>query len=148
MNIRLAIQQDRTQIPVVSKTVRNLCALAEAGDHPAVKNIELAIVELLTNIIDYTSKEPDAEIELHCRLDSDILTVKVADSGRPLSSELAVAYSDGTINMPSIDQSVDSLPESGWGIQLIKAACDHVSYKRKNQRNNYKLAFDLSEAVT
>jgi|GEM_PF-5368208 len=46
--------------------------------------------------------------------------------------------------MPSLDTGIDLLPEGGWGIQLIKSVCDQVFYTRFDQRNIYKLTFDLS----
>lgn len=147
MNIKIVIRHDRSQIRVVCKIVRYLCILSDLADHPALKNIELAVVELLTNIIDHSNSGEDSEIKIHCLYSDELFTIDVTDGGRPLSSEQVLAYTTDQISMPDIDGSTDSLPESGWGIQLIKSACDRIVYRRQGQHNKYQLSFDLSAAV-
>jgi len=49
--------------------------------------------------------------------------------------------------MPGINVDMDSLPESGWGMQLLKSVCDEVSYKRMQSCNTLSLSFKLG-AVT
>jgi len=50
------------------------------------------------------------------------------------------------IDIASLDDILE-LPESGWGIQLIKSVCDEVSYNRVADKNVYKLTFDLSSTA-
>lgn len=147
MNIKIAIWHDRRQICMVSKTVRYLCMLSGMEDHPAVKNVELALVELLTNIIDHGDAGEDSEISIHCLYSDELFTIDVTDGGCPLSSEQALAYTNDQVTMPDFESSIDALPESGWGIQLIKSTCDQVVYQREGQRNKYQLSFDLSVAA-
>ena len=145
MNIQIAIKHDSRQVPVVGKMVRHLCVIADVAHHPSVSKVELAVVELLTNIIGYSEGAPaDAMIEVHCKFDGGDFSVSVSENGQALSAELVREYSNDTVRMPSIDIGVDDLPESGWGIQLIKSACDNVSYRRTKDKNVYELVFDFS----
>jgi len=145
MNIQISIKHDSSQVPVVGKMVRHLCVIAETAHHAAVGKIELAVVELLTNIIGYSAaNSDDALIDVHCQFEGGDFIVTISDSGKALSADVVREYSDDTVRMPSIDIGIDDLPESGWGIQLIKSACDKVSYRRVNDNNVYKLVFDLS----
>ena len=145
MNIEIAIKHDSSQVPVVGRMVRHLCVIADTHHHPAVSKIELAVVELLTNITGYAKvASDDALIRLHCQFEGGDFKITVSERGRALSANLAQVYSNDKVSMPDISQSIDNLPESGWGIQLIKSVCDKVSYRRVKDKNVYELIFDLS----
>ncbi len=145
MDIKITIKHDLHQIRVVGKTVRHLCVIAGFADHPSMKKVELAVVELLTNIVGYSVvKSADALIELHCQFEDEKFSISVSDNGQALSAELVREYSNDTVSMPSIDLGIDNLPECGWGIQLIKSACDEVGYRRVKEKNVYDFFFDFS----
>ena len=148
MNIKLAIKHEKEQIPTVGKLLRNLCSIANIESELSVSQLELAVVELLNNIINYSANLPsDSWITIHVRLTEESLAVVVSDRGDALGSELAKLYTDETVSMPTLDIGVADLPESGWGMQLIKSACDRISYRRSNQTNLYELTFDLTSVA-
>ena len=148
MNIKLAIKHEKEQIPTVGKLLRNLCSIANIESELSVSQLELAVVELLNNIINYSANLPsDSWITIHLRLTEASLAVVVSDRGDALGSELAKLYTDETVSMPTLDIGVADLPESGWGMQLIKSACDRISYRRSNQTNLYELTFDLTSVA-
>lgn len=148
MNIKLAIKHEKEQIPTVGKLLRNLCSIANIESELSVSQLELAVVELLNNIINYSANTPsDSWVTIHVRLTEASLAVVVSDRGDALGSELAKLYTDETVSMPTLDIGVADLPESGWGIQLIKSACDRISYRRSNQTNLYELTFDLTSVA-
>ena len=148
MNIKLAIKHEKEQIPTVGKLLRNLCSIANIESELSVSQLELAVVELLNNIINYSANTPsDSWITIHVRLTEASLAVVVSDRGDALGSELAKLYTDETVSMPTLDIGVADLPESGWGMQLIKSACDRISYRRSNQTNLYELTFDLTSVA-
>lgn len=148
MNLKITIDNDRHQIPVISQTVRHFCLTKGAGDHPSLNQIELAVVELLTNIFDHGNLKSESEIRVHCRFKGEQLTIDFTDDGSELSAQQQRLYVDDTVSMPSLGEGVDALPVNGWGVQLIKSACDSISYKRNLTVNNYTLTFDLSMAVS
>lgn len=148
MNIKLAIKHEKEQIPTVGKLLRNLCSISNIESELSVSQLELAVVELLNNIINYSANTPsDSWVTIHVRLTEASLAVVVSDRGDALGSELAKLYTDETVSMPTLDIGVADLPESGWGIQLIKSACDRISYRRSNQTNLYELTFDLTSVA-
>lgn len=148
MKIKFTIDNNRHQIPAVSQAVRHLCLIEGAGDHPSLNKIELAVVELLTNIIDHGSLKPESEVLVNCRIEGELLIVEITDNGLELSPEQRNCYLDDTVSMPDLGEGIDSLPVNGWGIQLIKSACDHLSYERNGLCNEYTMVFDLSMAVS
>ncbi len=148
MNIKITIANDRNQIPIVSQTVRNLCSMTESAEPAALNKIELAVVELLTNIFDYGNLEVESEVIVQCRFKDDVFTVDIADNGKPLSAEQAQMYTDDEVCMPMLDAGIDFLPVNGWGVQLIKSACDRISYERADQTNQFSMEFDFSLEVS
>ncbi len=148
MNIKIAINYDSREISNVGKLVRHLCVLSSEDAEPSLNQVELAVVELLNNIINYSKDVPvDGLIELNCRFVDPDFTVTVSDRGQEIDNVVANEYSKDDIRMPSVDISIVDLPESGWGIQLIKSACDEISYRRSKGKNIYRLSFDLSPAT-
>lgn len=147
MKIKISIEHDSTQIPVVGKMIHHLCVVTDTGHHPSVNKIELAVVELLNNIVNYSGAAPETPIDIQCRFNGGDFSVTISAVGQELSEELAREYASDSINMPGLDTGIDNLPESGWGIQLIKSACDKVSYQRVKNKNVYKLIFDLSSEI-
>ena len=149
MNVKISIEHDSSQIPVVAKMVCHLFTMTQ-GD--SVKNMELAVVELLTNIINHSDGAAQRGlINIRCRYTGDDFTVTISESGTALSAKVVRAYTDEIVSMPEVDVSnlddILELPESGWGIQLIKSVCDEVSYNRVADKNVYKMTFDLSSTA-
>ncbi len=148
MNIKIAIKYDCKEIANVGKLVRHLCVLSSDDAETSLNQVELAVVELLNNIINYSQRIPvDGLIELNCRFVDPTFTVTVSDRGQEIDGAVANEYARDNVRMPGVDMSIADLPESGWGIQLIKSACDEVSYRRSHGKNIYKLNFDLSPAT-
>jgi len=148
MNIKIAIEHDSSQIPVVGKMVCHLCECIGLGDHPGVNKTEVAVVELLNNIVHY-SEAGGARglIEIHCKYTDADFVVTVSERGNVLATEVVNEYTNDAVCMPSINTGTADLPESGWGIQIIKSACDEISYTRSGGRNIFKMIFDLSSAT-
>ena len=104
MNIKLAIKHDKDQIPTVGKLLSNLCSIGNLEAELSVNQIELAIVELLNNIVNYSENTPAGSwITIHVRLADTSLKVVVSDRSDALGSELAGLYTDKTVSMPTLD---------------------------------------------
>jgi len=145
MNIKISTEYDNSQIPIVARLVRHLCVVCDIGNHPSVNKIEVATVELLTNIIKYAER-PSAEslVEVHCSFEGGDFHIIVSEPGKALSERVAYEYTSDTVSMPEADIGIMDLPESGFGIQIIKSVCDDLHYKREKGLNVFTMAFDLS----
>lgn len=99
---------------------------------PAVTQAaELALDELLTNIVDYAEAgaEPDA-IELSFELEADALKILISDAGTyfdPCASREPAE--------PGPDLALEQRQLGGHGIQLVKQFMDTFSYQRLGARN-------------
>jgi anti-sigma regulatory factor (Ser/Thr protein kinase) len=90
--------------------------------------INLALEEILTNIINYGYKDNyEHEIKLAISLEHDELTVKVEDDGQ--------AFNPLRAPEPDIDKPLQNRPIGGLGIHLVRNLMDELEYRRWEGRN-------------
>jgi anti-sigma regulatory factor (Ser/Thr protein kinase) len=113
------------------------CATA-AGFPPArITEIELAVEEALANICLYAYPDRSGEVEVRCgRDETQHFLIELIDTGVPFD----------LLSRPAPDLLVDAtqLTLGGFGIPLILALMDHVTYQREGERNILRLAVRLS----
>ena len=101
-----------------------------------IKQLELAVEEVLVNIFKYAYPDKVGDIELRCYMrDQNTFTVEVLDSGvyfDPLSSDT-----------PKIDTELEERPVGGLGIFFVKQMMDEVKYRRLNDRNCLTMSVNL-----
>jgi serine/threonine-protein kinase RsbW len=132
---------------IISATLENLEALMAHGrdaaaacsmDVKAIYQVELALEEVLVNVINYAyAKDPERapnqdhkstdNIELNCSRNNNSLTITVTDQG-PAFDPLDRPDPDTTL-------SVDERAIGGLGIFLTKQMMDSVSYERSQGKN-------------
>jgi len=149
MKIRLSIERDLEQIGPVGECLKQLCDL---GDFPELSRVELLVSELLTNVIKHSVPDDNAHehefpVGLTVLAEGDNLTLSVSEIGKPMESDVVKRYTDTHIEMPAHEGDVFELPESGWGVQLIKSICNDISYERLDDSNVLHLCFDLKAAA-
>ncbi len=127
---------------VISAILENLEALMAHGrdaaaacgmDTKSIAQVELALEEVLANVINYAyasdqgrNKASDT-IELNCSWDSSALTITVADQG--------TAFDPLDRPDPDTTLSVEERDIGGLGIFLAKQMMDSVSYQRSQGKN-------------
>lgn len=144
--INLSIDSDESQVQHIGAVVRCLCGQLELA---AVKpsSVELAVVEAVNNSIihAYHSKAGnpvDVTFEYH----ADCLSIQIKDYGEPMPKSVAVRLTGREVKK-NLDVPKNDLPESGWGIELLKAICDKVSYQSLSSGNTISLSFKLAAAT-
>lgn len=107
--------------------------------------ITLAISELASNMIRHGKHENQLQDDLVVEVFSSNESIKVVlkDHCRPLSNTVQrqLLERDGTVRQ--YDTSIQNIPESGWGLDLIHSAASSVSYCRAAERNVYELGFKI-----
>ncbi|NTV93743.1 MAG: ATP-binding protein [Chlorobiaceae bacterium] len=84
---------------------------------------ELSVSEAFTNAVRYAvSSDQENMVTINFKGDRNRLTVSVSDSNPPFDPEF-----------PSPD--INSYPESGFGLLLIRRLMDTVTYTREDGRN-------------
>jgi anti-sigma regulatory factor (Ser/Thr protein kinase) len=100
------------------------CALDEA----TVFEINLALDEVLTNVISYAYEDGRLhEIEVHVAIENGEVRVEVRDDGRPFDP-LCVAPVD-------LSRPVDDRPIGGLGLHLVRRVMDGLEYRREADGN-------------
>jgi len=98
-------------------------------DSTAIQQIELAIEELLVNIIHYAYPEGKAgDIEVSCECnDNKNLIIVISDYG----SHFDLSETD----TPDIDAPVEDRKVGGLGVFLAQQMLDSIVYKRVDDKN-------------
>lgn len=144
--INLSIDSDLRQVQHVGEAVRCLASHLELVGAKA-SSVELAVVEAVNNSIEHAyQSEAGNSVDVAFEYDSDCLNIKISDYGSPMPKRIA-GLLGSDVTMPSANVDLDSLPESGWGMQLLKSVCDEVSYKRNKSCNTLSLSFKLASVT-
>ena len=112
------------------------CATAEGVPPARVKQIELAVEEVLVNICDYAYPDATGEVEVRCTRDeAGQFLIEFIDAGTPFN----------ILTLPAPDLTVDLEQRcvGGLGGVLIRAMVDGITYRREGDRNILQLAVQL-----
>jgi serine/threonine-protein kinase RsbW len=113
------------------------CAIAAGFPQARIMEIELAVEEALANICLYAYPNNSGEVEVRCgRDETQHFLIELIDTGVPFD----------LLSRPAPDLTVDLAQRQlgGFGIPLILALMDHVTYHRDGDRNILRLAVRLS----
>lgn len=101
-----------------------------AGGRPDAQHWRLALTEALNNVVEHASgKEFSDPILIRAWRDADKVTVIIQDSGRPYLTDLLDYTAEPS--EPKRDSAgeiiLETLPEGGWGLSIIRQCVDRVS---------------------
>lgn len=118
IKLSLALPRDEFSVPVA----RNVLAgsLRLLGVHEdAIHDIELALTEAVTNVLDHAATTDDYEVS--AGIHGNLCVIEVIDRGSGFDSN-AVGHGDA-----------DDAAEDGRGIQLMRALVDRVTFTSRPQ---------------
>jgi len=141
--INLSIDSDGRQVQHIGAVVRCLCGQLDlAAAKPS--SVELAVVEAVNNSIEHAYRsETGNSVDVTFEYFDDCLSIRIKDYGEPMPKSIAVRLSGQPVT-PQLDVPKQDLPESGWGIELLKSICDKVSYQSLHSGNTISLSFKLA----
>jgi len=109
-------------------------ALAERHSLPARFRAEMLVVldEVLSNVRRHAFGDRRAhDVELDFHLEPDLLTLAVADSGRP--------FDPLSLRPPDTTAPLAERPVGGLGVLIIRSLTESQSYERRDGRNHLRL---------
>lgn len=125
--LEFSIVNDLRDIAGVGEKIGAFCAEHGLAEEVSFE-VHLALDELLTNTIDYGyDDDNEHRIDLLLRLESDTLTVEIADDGRAFDPLQAAE--------PDLGTSIEDRARGGLGIYLVRKMMDSVAYRRQDGRN-------------
>lgn len=101
-----------------------------------VFKINLALEEIVINVMNYGHDDGLHEIEILLASDDDTLTIEVIDDGRPFDP-----LNDAPI--PDTSAELEDRNLGGLGIHLVCEMMDDVRYRREEGKNHLTLVTSL-----
>ncbi len=127
-------QSARSCILAVMEGLRDIDLPADrAGD------VQIALTEAVNNVVEHAYADTsNGEICIQCDLSSDLLKIRIIDTGPPLpKGELP----DG--QPADISGPLEALPEGGFGWYLIRQLTCKLHYERQAGSNLLSLFFEM-----
>ncbi|MGB3148905.1 MAG: ATP-binding protein [Paracoccaceae bacterium] len=102
-------------------------------------SLELTLAEVLNNVVEHSYAGQDRGlVYLSVRRNGDALVCQVEDFGCPMPN---LSLPDGAL--PQEPQSIENLPEGGWGWALIRAMTTNLDYARIADKNRLSFCVPL-----
>ncbi|MBI5294988.1 MAG: ATP-binding protein [Chloroflexi bacterium] len=125
----LVIPATYAALRVPAERLRKMLLTAHIPE-ATIGECELALQELLTNLVDHAYNGDDRKmITVRFQLDTQSFTIETVDYGRRAQLDL------DEVGMPD----PASLSEGGYGMALIKALMNDVRYENEGRRNTWRL---------
>ncbi len=106
---------------------------------PKVYVINLALDELITNVVSYGfGGVPEPEIRITLRMEGDALVLIVEDNGQPFDPTQAMP---ADVASPLAERRI-----GGLGLHLVKSFANRLSYEFADGRNRVIVEHDLASA--
>ena len=129
--LSLKVETQRDELSHIIAAVEDM-AERESWPPELVFRVQLAIEEVVLNVMDYGYDDGIHEFDVIITSEADFLTIEVVDSGRPFDP-----LHDATI--PDLEASVEERKVGGLGIHLVRTMMDQVNYRREQGRNHLTL---------
>jgi serine/threonine-protein kinase RsbW len=137
INVALSLPRDELTVPIV----RHICgyALREVGAlKESVDDIELALTEACTNVLDHSAADDEYEVQISIR--DTVCIIRVRDAGRGFDFS---TLTDGVAELSA---------EGGRGIGLMNALVDKVKFTSRPEIGmivhlEKELQFDEDSAI-
>ncbi|MEM7219941.1 MAG: ATP-binding protein [Pseudomonadota bacterium] len=100
--------------------------------------VHIGLSEALNNVIEHSYQERSGQpIEVECNVDPSAIVINISDFGNGMSEDAFLARpAELCIDDPD---DLESLPEGGMGIALIKSCMDKTSYSRGGREHGNRL---------
>ena len=136
--LQVSIPGRLTEVDAVARRVEEF-GDAHGLPGPKVYVINLALDELITNVVSYGfGGVPEPEIRITLRMEGDALVLIMEDNGQPF---------DPTQEVPTdVTSPLAERPIGGLGLHLVKSFADRLSYEFADGRNRVIVEHDLASA--
>lgn len=125
--LALKVQTNRGEISHITTEIETL-AEREGWIPDLSFKVNLALEELVINIMDYGFDGGDHEIDITLISEDHRLTIEIADSGKAFDPLTEAP-------VPDVDAPMDERPIGGLGVYLVRNMMDDMQYRREGDRN-------------
>lgn len=133
--ITFIIESNLSHVALVGSSIQGLCSLTPLSQS-IVNNVQLSTVEWINNVIEhsYTNQEGYL-IEVVVNLHPNRLEIDIIDTGKGIDPLLV----DLTKNNEFDPTDLSTLPESGFGLIIIKKTMDEIIYKSDGHNHRLRM---------
>lgn len=121
-----AIGSDISRLPDVAARLEDLLA-ASGFSSDAIFDIQLAVEEVLTNVITHGYRGGPGEIRIQGRISGDGAEIGISDTAPP--------FDPLALPEPDLSGDLAGRPAGGLGIFLLRQVVDDARYRREGERN-------------
>ena len=114
------------KIPVISALLGEEMETFGFGSE-VILDIQLAVEEAITNVINHGYKKPGGEIIVSSRISPERIEVQIMDT--------APRFNPLSVPEPELDSTIEDRDIGGLGIFLIRQVMDEVSYRYEDGKN-------------
>ena len=141
VNVSMKLCGELDYLRLVWQTVEGVMeAVTFPEDEEQTKyNILLGVQEALTNILKHGYGDRPGPVWVMAGWEEDQFLIELMDEAPEFDPTKAGGQPD--------TENGSSLPEGGYGIQIIRAVMDGIHYKRENGRNTLTLSKALTPVV-
>ncbi len=125
-SFEMKIGSDIREIPAVSRRLEDTMG-ASGFSSEEILDTQLAVEEVVTNIIVHGYKKAGCPVEISCRFIPGAAMIRIADSAPP--------FDPLSIPEPDLGGDIDKRRIGGLGIYLLRRIMDGISYRYENGRN-------------
>jgi serine/threonine-protein kinase RsbW len=127
--IKLTIDSNLKNVSLVGTAINKLCSFLYLTEGECA-DIELCVVEAVNNAVKHAYENQGGnDVDIVFTIESDRLLIDIFDSGKGMEME--------KIQEPVFDvDDVESIPESGLGLYIIRNIMDEVYYIREHGKKN------------
>jgi len=137
--IKLSIDSRLENIGLVGLAVQALCAYVGFSESDAYQ-IQLCIVEAVNNVVKHAyGGQPGHEAVVVVKVFPDRISFQIVNTGKTMEPT-----KQKKIEFVPADRA--ALPESGWGLHIIRTVMDEVSYQTVDGTNIFTLDKYLPKA--
>ena len=129
-SFEMTIESDSSEIPAVSASLEAIMH-AHGFSTDDILDTQLAVEEVITNIIDHGYKNACGEIIISCRINLNQAEVRIKDT--------APRFDPLSLPEPKLDGTIQDRKIGGLGVFLIRQVMDEISYQYENGQNTLVL---------
>lgn len=131
--ITLAIESNMKDVFLIGLAVNKIASYIGWNELESYR-LELCVVEAVNNaIIHAYNREPGNRVEVTLTLYPDRLVFDVCDTGKAMPGHFLQQSDMASIQFEPDD--LDSIPEAGMGLAIMKDIMDRVDYKTAGGKN-------------
>ena len=132
----ITLKNQLSELNTLASAVESFAEQAEL-DMKTQFNLNLALDELVTNIINYAYDDESLhQIEIELSYADSLLNINITDDGKP--------FDPTQTDAPELTQSLEQREVGGLGIHFVSKLMDSMNYQRTNEQNQLTLQKDLS----